>query len=182
MTRLRLIRHAAACEAGEESDPGLALTGARQALGLADDIRGDCPVRLLSSPLRRARETAMPLSAVFGLEREIDPVYAELPWRTGQSAAGRMDELRHELGAQWSDLDAERRDWRARLIAHALRETGDVAIVTHFVAINVLVGAATGADRVTVFRPANASITEIAVSGGTMRLVKMGAQDPADVE
>ena len=50
-------------------------------------------------------------------------------------------------------------------------------IVTHFVAINVLVGFANRDERIVVARPRNASLTEIAVEAGGLRVVKLGAVD-----
>jgi broad specificity phosphatase PhoE len=139
----------------------------------------DPPARLIVSPLRRARETALPLAAAFDLARQIEPAYGELPWREGQTVVDRSVDLRRELAGNWAELDAARRGWREALIARALSETGDMAIVTHFVAINVLIGFAQGDDRIVVARPRNASVTEIAVAAGRLELVKLGAQDEA---
>jgi broad specificity phosphatase PhoE len=177
--RLRLIRHghAAVGGPGEDHDPGLSPAGAREALALPALFAPDPPTRLIVSPLRRARETALPLAAALDLAREIEPAYGELPWREGQTVVTRSADLRRELAGNWAALDAARRHWREALIAQALSETGDVAIVTHFVAINVLVGFAQGDDRIVVTRPRNASVTEIAVAAGGLRLVRLGAQD-----
>jgi broad specificity phosphatase PhoE len=172
--RLRLIRHGTAAPALDDHDPGLSLAGSREAIALAQRVGHEAPARLITSPLRRARETALPLAAAFGIDREIDEAFAELPWRDGQSLEDRHAELRHALHASWSDLDSERRRWRDELVRHALAQTGDAVIVTHFVAINVLVGAALGDDRTTVFRPGNASLTEIEIANGAIRLVSLG--------
>jgi len=76
--------------------------------------------RLIVSPLRRARETALPLSVAFGLEREIDPAYGELPWREGETVLRRAQSLKCELAGSWADLDAARRHWRDALVRRAL--------------------------------------------------------------
>jgi broad specificity phosphatase PhoE len=49
-------------------------------------------------------------------------------------------------------------------------------VFSHFVAINVAVGEATGDDRVTVFSPDHCSVTVLDVVDGTLRLVERGAE------
>jgi broad specificity phosphatase PhoE len=176
--RLRLIRHGeAVAEQEEDHDPGLSAAGADQAATLPRLFDGDLPQQLAVSPLRRTRETAMPLAEAFGLACRIEPAYGELPWRDGQTVVDRSTDLRRELAGHWAELDEARRRWREELIAKVLSEEGDVAIVTHFVAINVLVGVALGDDRIVVTRPRNASLTEIAVEAQGLRIVRLGAQD-----
>lgn len=172
--RLRMIRHGEAVQSLHgETDPGLNLRGVHQALALPGLLSGR-PDRLICSPLLRARETAMPLAGAFGLEREISSDYAELPWRDGQTPAERVAELASALQLNWSSFDAQWHGWRARLIDRAMNEAGDVIVVSHFVAINVLVGQALADDRAVVVRPANASITEFHVASGGLRLVSLG--------
>lgn len=175
--RLRLIRHGeAARDAGEDADPGLSLEGVRQAFALPAAIP-DAPERLVSSPMRRARETAVPLANAFALEREICATYSELPWRAGQTVVDRQNDLTTALGASWSDLDPDWRDWRDALVDRALSERGDVVVVSHFVAINVLVGHALNDPRTVIIHPANTAVAEFAVTGeGRLTLVSRGAQ------
>jgi broad specificity phosphatase PhoE len=47
----------------------------------------------------------------------------------------------------------------------------DVAVVTHFVAINVAAGVALSDERTTIVHPANASVTSFATGGGRLHLV-----------
>lgn len=178
--RLRLIRHGATSSVpADDIDPGLSILGIRQALGLSAMIT-EKPDHLLTSPLIRARETAMPLAAAFALERRVSPDYGELPWREGQTVVERANEINQTLGASWSALDPGWRNWRARLIERALSEVGDVIIVSHFVAINVLVGFATRDDRTLIVRPANTSITEFALNArGELSVISLGAQASA---
>ncbi|HEY1425721.1 MAG TPA: histidine phosphatase family protein, partial [Caulobacteraceae bacterium] len=79
MSRVYLIRHArpSASWGGDDGDPGLDATGAAQAeaaakalLALPQNLR---PSRVVSSPLRRCRETAAPFAAAIGAAVEIDP-------------------------------------------------------------------------------------------------------------
>ena len=48
------------------------------------------------------------------------------------------------------------------------------AIFTHFVAINAVISAATGDDRVLSFQPDHASITTFDVKAGKLTLVERG--------
>jgi broad specificity phosphatase PhoE len=74
--RILLVRHAET--AGEGSDPGLSEAGRRRAERLADVLAGEGVERILSTDLRRTRETAAPLAARLGLDLETyDP--RELP-------------------------------------------------------------------------------------------------------
>ena len=54
-------------------------------------------------------------------------------------------------------------------------------IFSHFIAINVAVGHATGEDRVRVFRPDNGSITTFETDGGTLRLITLGREAETEV-
>ena len=121
----------------------------------------------------------MPLSVAFGLEREIDPAYGELPWREGETVLRRAQSLKCELAGSWADLDAARRHWRDALVRRALSETGDLVIVSHFVVINALIGAALRDDRMVVAGLQNASVTEILVEGEELKLVRLGQEDQA---
>jgi len=174
--RLRMIRHGESVQSRNGgTDPGLSVLGARQALELPASVT-DRPDRLVTSPLIRARETALPLAASLGLERSVDDDFAELPWRPGQSAAERVAELSEALHGNWSDFDAQWRNWRQRIIERVMSESGDIIVVSHFVVINVLVGFATNDDRAVVIRPANASITEFHVSGDGLSIASLGAE------
>ena len=50
----------------------------------------------------------------------------------------------------------------------------DTAIYSHFVAINVALGASVGDDRVTCFMPAHASVTVLETNGRAVSLVELG--------
>lgn len=174
-----MIRHGEVAPSLEgDNDPGLSVRGIRQALALPATIT-DRPDRLITSPLIRARETALPLAAAFDLERHVEQDYAELPWREGQTAAERTRELTGALTMSWSDFDRQWREWRERLVERALSENGDIVIVSHYVAINVLVGYALSDDRAVIIRPANTSITEFHVMADGLKLVALAEEIPA---
>ena len=93
MSRIYLIRHArpASTWGGDDEDPGLDDVGLRQAndvsealLALPSHVR---PTRVVSSPLRRCRETAEPFARALGVVVEIDPAVGEIPTPAGLSAS-----------------------------------------------------------------------------------------------
>ncbi|HUJ48347.1 MAG TPA: hypothetical protein VLV55_14525, partial [Rhizomicrobium sp.] len=54
----------------------------------------------------------------------------------------------------------------------------DTAVFTHYIAINVAIGAAAGDDRVVVFSPDNCSVTILETDGGVLRLIEKGREAP----
>ena len=52
------------------------------------------------------------------------------------------------MAGTWAELGPELVAWRDRLVDAVAALTDDVVVVSHFIAINVVVGAAVGDDRV----------------------------------
>ncbi len=77
--QLLLIRHALPhrSEPGEGSDPDLSEVGIEQAKRLPDALARFPITRLVSSPQRRAVQTAEPVAAARGLTIDIDERLAE---------------------------------------------------------------------------------------------------------
>jgi broad specificity phosphatase PhoE len=175
MARIYLVRHgkAAAGFAGH-LDPGLDDTGRCQAEAAAEALAPLGPLAVLSSPLARALETATPLAAHWRVEPIIEERVAEIPSPT-EDLAARAQWLRSMMAGNWADVP-ELADWRARLVSY-LEELGeDSVIFSHFIAINVAVGSATGDDRVVCFRPDNGSITVVENQGHSLEVVELGNQ------
>lgn len=179
MARLHLVRHGQA-EAGwdVDPDPGLSDLGARQAELVAGRLAGLLTPRpIVVSPLRRTRETAAPLERRWGVSALVDPTVGEIP-----SPVTAVEErgawLDHALHARYPELEPMVHDWRRALLDRVLAMTEDTVIVTHFVAINAVVGAAEGVDDVTSFLPANTSVTEVEVLDGALAVVSRGAEAP----
>jgi hypothetical protein len=53
-------------------------------------------------------------------------------------------------------------------------------VFTHFIGINVIAGAALGAEHTIVCTPDHASITELEVNDGALRLIAFGAEMQVD--
>lgn len=79
--RVLLLRHAESADPtvfhGAESDVGLSARGRRQAEAIAPLLAEYEPRRLVSSGMRRARETAGPIGRACGLEVQLEPALHE---------------------------------------------------------------------------------------------------------
>jgi broad specificity phosphatase PhoE len=170
-----LVRHGEASAAwGDDPDPGLSELGARQAVAVADALAGTGPLAVVTSPLRRCRQTAAPLAARWGVEPVVDPAVAEIPSPPGVDVAQRPTWLLSLADGTWGDADPTTRRWRDDVVDALVARPVDTVVFSHFVAINVAVGAATGDDRVFVARLANCSRTVLDVVGGRLHLVELG--------
>ncbi|MEQ1706905.1 MAG: histidine phosphatase family protein [Terricaulis sp.] len=183
MVRLFLIRHGEPQQAwgGSESDPGLCERGAAQAQRATERLRTEGPLSVLSSPMRRCRETAAPFADLTKACVLVEPNVSEVatpagiadrrawlqdnfPWR-GANAA------RH-----WATIDPATRGWRERLLAAVCAIDSNSAIFTHFIAINTVVGAALNRDETIVCKPDFASITELRLEREILHLMSHGAE------
>ena len=176
MPRLYLVRHGrAAATFSEHADPGLDALGREPAAATAERLMNLGPLALLSSPLARARETAALLVTRWSQALRIDERVAEIPSATNDLVA-RTQWLQSIMGGRWSQLSSPLQSWTAGVIACLREQTTDTVIFSHFIAINVAVGAAMADDRVVVFKPDNASVTIIDTDGSELRLVTLGDQ------
>ena len=170
---VRLVRHGEPAEA-IGVDPGLSERGHAQAALLARLS----PALLVSSPLRRARETAAPIEAAWSVVARVDPTYRELP--SGHVDSGeRRAWLRVALAVTFAELGDEQRAWRDAIVAAVRACREDTVITTHAVVINAVTGFCQGDDAVLAWVPAHASVTEVRVDvDGTLTLVARGEGSP----
>lgn len=178
MTKLYLVRHGrAAAGFGEQADPGLDATGQAQAQAVGERLSRQAQGLILSSPLKRARETAAPLAALWNRAPVIEQAVGEIP-SGGKSLAERAAWLRGFMAGSWRDAPFGLAQWREGVIAALIAQKEDAVIFSHYVAINVAAGAALGEDRVVVFSPDNCSVTIFETEGTLLKLIEMGAQAP----
>lgn len=176
MANIYLVRHGkAAASFTDDVDPGLDEQGKAQAQAACDVLSGCAPLEIRSSPLRRALETAAPLRDRLAQPVAIEARVAEIP-SPGLSLEERGPWLRGVMQGRWRDQSDELKAWRQALIDCLLEIREDTAIFSHFVAINVAVGAARGDDRAVLFRPDNGSITRFAVDDGKLELLTLGSE------
>jgi broad specificity phosphatase PhoE len=172
MTRLLLVRHARPSGSYDESpDAPLDRVGQEQAEAVAARLEPRGPLPVVTSPLRRARETAAPLARRWGREAIVVPAVGEIPSPVDDLEA-RGAWLRAVLGRQWPEVGDELHAWRRALLAGLTDLERDTVVFTHYVAINVAVGAATGDERLVCCMPGHASVTELDVGpDGDLTLV-----------
>ncbi|HEX3674884.1 MAG TPA: histidine phosphatase family protein [Rhizomicrobium sp.] len=175
MTRIYMVRHGrAAAGFGESMDPGLDELGRSQAEAVAEKLKALGPLPILSSPLARTQQTAVPLAKLWNATTGIEPAVAEIPSPKGMTLEGRVAWLRKLMAGSWRDASPELAAWREHCIGAVTGITQDTVIFSHYVAINVIAGAALGDDRVVVFSPDNCSVTVFETDGETLRLIEKG--------
>jgi broad specificity phosphatase PhoE len=182
MSRLFLIRHGEpeAAWGGATDDPGLSELGRRQAETAASALMDYGDLRIFSSPMRRCRETAAPYARARGVAPLLEPRVSEVV--TPPGLADRRAWLLQTFPWQggppriWSDLAPELAAWRADMLGCVRALGDDCAVFTHFIAINVIAGAAMARTETIVCKPGYASITELALDDGKLSIVRLGEE------
>ncbi len=178
---LLLIRHAEPVRIGPGSgstpaDPHLTDRGRAQADRLARWLGAEPFDAVLSSPLRRARETAEPVGRALGLD--VDVVDGLMEYDAQSDFYIPVEELRETrdhhwtamIEGRWDELGGEPPDqFRARIVpcVDAIIERfpgGRVAAVCHGGVINVYLAALLGLDRHLWFHPEYTSVSRIAAA------------------
>jgi broad specificity phosphatase PhoE len=176
--RIQLVRHGRAAAGWDrDPDPGLDPAGAEQAAGLADRLAPLGPLPIVVSPMRRCRETAAPLAARWHVEPSIEPLVGEVPSPPGVPMVERVDWLRAAIARTWSELDERYGEFRDGVVRRVAACEGDTVIVSHFVAINAVIGACLDDDRLLIRHLANASVTTVDVVDGRLTLAAAGEED-----
>jgi len=176
MGRLYLVRHGRALAGyGEAVDPGLDDVGLIQAEAVVKKLGGLTRMPILTSPLLRAQETAVPLARHWRITPAVEEAFSEILAPAG-GLAERGLWLKEFMTRSWKDATADLGRWRARVISALLRQRDDTVIVSHFMAINAALGVAVGDDRTVVFMPDNGSITVLDAADGELTLVDRGRE------
>jgi len=172
-----LIRHALPhrTAVGEGSAPELAAEGRQQALRLPAALARFPVGRLVSSPQRRAFETAEPVAAALGLSIDVDERLAE--YDRGMSHYVPIEAVRTERPEDWERMAAgklpgavDAEAFRGRIssaLADIVAGAGHrdtVAVFTHGGVINVLLHEVLGTARLLSFPVDYASVTQLRYS------------------
>jgi broad specificity phosphatase PhoE len=165
-----MIRHGRPETQNGDSDPDLCDAGRKQARNLSAYLSRAGVTRLVSSPLRRALQTAEPTAQALGLDVVVIDGLAEAD-RFGTSYRS-VEELRREP-AVWGEFLADpigflgadpivfRRDVLSAFENVLAVGAAKVAVFTHGLPINVVLSHALGLDRVTHFVPHYCSISRL---------------------
>jgi len=179
---LLVIRHAepvrvtAEESGGAPADPQLTTRGRDQADRLGAWLGAEGVDHVVSSPLRRATETAAPLAARLGLDVAIDDQLCE--YDANADSYIPIEELREAkderwqamIEGRWQDFGGEAPDvFRARIVARLDAVIDEhpgerVAVVCHGGVINVYLAALLGIDRHLWFDPGYTSISRVRAS------------------
>jgi broad specificity phosphatase PhoE len=184
MAIIRLVRHGRATGGWDvDPDPGLDVVGVAQAAALCAALGplGDGrPPRLVTSPLRRCRETVAPLAARWGVAPVVEPRVSEIPTPEGVPFGQRVPWLQAAIAGTWTALGARYVGYRDAVAAYVAGLAEDTVVTTHFVAINAVIGSCIGDDRVLIRRLDNTSVTVVATTPTGVELVSVG--DEADTQ
>ncbi len=174
MAKLYLIRHGRdSGSGGADLDPGLDELGHRQAQDMTARMIPFGPLPVIVGPLRRTRETAAPLEAAWGVRADVVDAVREIPSPTDKMG-NRREWLREIMAGTWAQVDERLYPWRQGVIDTLTALKRDTVVVSHFVTINVAVGAALGDERLRLFRPDNCSITVMETDGRGLRVNELG--------
>jgi broad specificity phosphatase PhoE len=184
MPRIYLVRHARPAAAwGDDPDPGLDALGMTQATAVAQQLaKTTAHAPVYSSPLRRCRETSLPLCGLWKSAATVLPSVAEIPSPPVDREAKR-EWLTVAMQGTWRELherapagSIDYLDWRQGVVAALCALPHDCVVFTHFIAINVAAAAAQRREEVVCFRPDHASVTVLDASTGGLRLVELGRE------
>lgn len=174
--RLYLVRHGRPTGGfAEVVDPGLDEVGTAQAETVAQELAALGPLSIITSPLKRARETAAPLARLWRTTAQVEPAVAEIP-TPGADPPARAAWLREIMHGRWTDLAEQHWQWRRRVIDTLVALPQSTVVTTHFIAINVAVGAATEDDRIICCEPDHCSCTVLEVRDGRLHMISLGRQ------
>ena len=188
MIKIYLVRHGEATEGWTSQDPSLSELGKSQAQSLMtvmDSVVDESSINntnVLSSPLKRCKETASLALQKKYLEIVINDNFRELPSPT-LDLEKRVNWLRRILPLTWSELlkDTETIDsgvnfnqWKKNIMSNIYSLKKDTIIFTHFVVINAVIGEILKSNKIINFQPANCSITEISKKNDKLKIVKLG--------
>ncbi|MGZ4673736.1 MAG: histidine phosphatase family protein [Ilumatobacteraceae bacterium] len=175
MIRLHLVRHGRAAAGWDtDPDPGLDALGLQQASAVAARLTQLGPRSVLTSPLRRCRETAAVLAELWQVEPRIEPTVAEIPSPEGVAMADRVDWLREAMVGTWGELGPRYVAYRDQVVSFLAGLANDSVVFSHFIAINAVIGVALGDDRLVVRSLDNCSVTVVDVVDGALQLVESG--------
>jgi probable phosphoglycerate mutase len=167
---------------GGPADPALTDRGREQAEALAAWLRDDDVAADLTSPLRRAVETAAPVAAALGHDLEIVDDLAE--YDRNSTTYIPIEDLRGTDTPEWDAMqrgqlhevaDGDPTAFRQRVVdgieSIVDRHAGQtVVVVTHGGVINAYVGHVLGIDTPLWFEPRYAAVTRVAAQTTGRRL------------
>lgn len=189
--QLLLVRHALPqrSEHGQGSDPDLCDAGLAQVARLPDALARFPISRVVSSPQRRAVQTAEPVAGARGLSVEIDDRFAE--YDRGLPVYIPIEQIREEYPQEWARLaeghlpsSVDEDAFRARVgtavddIVTAADHEDTVVVFSHGGVINVVLHEILGTARLLSFPIDYVSVTRLLFSrSGQATVVTVNGTD-----
>ncbi len=177
-TRIYLVRHGRA-DAGWDAavDPQLDTLGQQQSLEMAQQLAPLGPMNVVTSPLRRCQQTAQPLCEVWKVKPIICPEVAEIPSPVGVSIPDRVEWLRLAMSGTWESLGPRYLKFRDELVNFVYQISDDTVVVSHFVAINAVIGKIQNVEQLVTYRLDNCSVTVVERDGhGELNIIQSGRE------
>ncbi len=173
-----MVRHGRAAAGWDTHvDPALDDIGRSQALAVADRLAPLGAQPIVTSPLLRCQQTAGVLAARWGVTPAVEAAVAEIPSPDGVPMEDRVAWLRQAMRGCWADLGPRYQEYRGAITAWVAARDTDTVVFSHFVAINAVIGAVTGEDRLVIASLDNCSVTTFEVQGsGAVHLVEVGGE------
>ena len=162
-------------------DPDLDMIGLSEARGLAEHLR-DVPFsKLVSSPLRRATETAADLSEATGLpietdERLLDRDYGKFNGAPESFVIEQYGSVDATPGVESLEAVTDR---AVSMVQELADSTGPVAVVTHCVVIRMVLDALTPLEGRHHPNPRTGSWSLIRFAEGRWHLITVDSKDAA---
>jgi broad specificity phosphatase PhoE len=175
VTRVWLVRHGeASANWGQELDPSLSPQGRLDAAAAVDLLDGVGPMPVVTSPMRRTRQTAEAFASAWGVEVVVEPAVSEVPSPTSDLVQ-RQQWLGGFLASGWSMQPDDLWRWRQNLLRFLRSLTTPTVVVTHAVAINTVLAEANNDDGVFTSAVAPGSVTVVDFSAGDAGLLSVVA-------
>jgi broad specificity phosphatase PhoE len=175
MVNIFLVRHGEAAAAwGEDPDPGLSELGHKQAVQVRDELQGYDSLQVISSPLKRAQETALPLATKLQARVLTEDAFREIPSPVGID--DRQAWLAGFMKQQWSEQGPEILAWRDSAWNRLFELDEDTVIFSHFMIINAICCRLTESAATICCVPDNGSIVHLRLEEDSLELVNMGRQ------
>ncbi len=177
--RIALVRHGRASAGWDTAlDPELDDLGRTQADGVAQklvSIFGEAEIEIISSPLMRCQQTAIPFAKLVSADVRVCSEVTEIPSPVGIEMSDRVDWLRKVMQGNWADLGENYLEFRDAIIKFVRAIDQNTVIFSHFIAINAIVGSIIQDDRLVIHKLDNCSVTVLQIgSDGALRIVQGG--------
>jgi len=172
-----LVRHGEAAASWQHNpDPALSEQGRAQAQSLLPFFAHRKIEHLISSPLLRTRETALPLGQSTRLAVQLSDAFREIPTPVNISLENRLAWLQGCANSPWSDAGRVLLDWRHSILQSLRGAPDNTVIFTHFMVMNAVVGELRGAPNLVCYQPDYCSVVSLERQAAGLHLISLGQE------